>query len=612
MPFIKIICLAICLSFITGRNIYCQTNTKPGAVDSTKIYRRIEQISKQGKFSKWVYSLIFKPISTKPTTVKKKPKTPQQKIYSRLEGKIIRSIKFEALDPFGYNINDTASIPHDFLRSYLNKLHLKTKNITLRNLILIKVNQPFDSLRVKESERLIRSQLYIRDVLFKFKTTKTRQDSVDITISVLDNWSISGKVGFSLSQPSLNLKDQNFIGTGHSFQPNVKYNTITSTPSYLIDYTITNYKNTFITIIGSTNLNEDKSYVRFIGAERLFITPFIRWAGGISLRQQLRKDSINLTDTIKYLQPFKSFSQDLWLGRSWRVFHKISKNDQITNFVLAGRFLRNTYQQRPIASFDTLNIYSPEKFYFLGMGISTQKYIQDKYIFNYGFFEDVPVGSVYGITIGYQMQNNTGRLYTGGKISWGDYFNWGYLSSSIEYGNFFNGKKYEQGAINISTSYFTALFKTNGWSFRQFIKPSIIIGFKRYPSDTLSIINDIRRGGNIVNILGQHKILVTFQTQSYAPYSILGFHFGPYIMATLGTLGTEKSGFRFSHIYSLLGLGVLIKNEFLITNNFQISLSFYPPITGFDNKLFKLNAYKPSDYGFRSFDISKPQTVLYR
>ena len=75
-------------------------------------------------------------------------------------------------------------------------------------------------------------------------------------------------------------------------------------------------------------------------------------------------------------------------------------------------------------------------------------------------------------------------------------------------------------------------------------------------------------------------------------------------------LGNEVSGFKNSKVYSQIGLGVLIKNEKLVFNTFQISIAFYPVIPGRGKNIFKFNSFKSTDFGFRDFEIGKPATVI--
>jgi hypothetical protein len=110
----------------------------------------------------------------------------------------------------------------------------------------------------------------------------------------------------------------------------------------------------------------------------------------------------------------------------------------------------------------------------------------------------------------------------------------------------------------------------------------------------------------------QHLLVLALQTQSYAPWNLAGFHFGPFLFTSFGMLGTEASGFTNSRLYTLFGFGVLIRNDYLMFNTFQISFTYYPYIPGHGYNVFKANAYKTNNYGFLDFDISKPKIANYR
>ncbi len=77
-------------------------------------------------------------------------------------------------------------------------------------------------------------------------------------------------------------------------------------------------------------------------------------------------------------------------------------------------------------------------------------------------------------------------------------------------------------------------------------------------------------------------------------------------------LGDEKTGFKTSKVYSQIGLGVLIKNENMVFNTFQISISFYPSIPGIGYDVLKMNAFRTTDFGFRDFEIEKPAGMIYQ
>jgi hypothetical protein len=258
-------------------------------------------------------------------------------------------------------------------------------------------------------------------------------------------------------------------------------------------------------------------------------------------------------------------------------------------------------------------MFSNENFYLTSIGISTRNYVQDKYIFKYGVIEDVPIGKVYNITGGYQEKNGKNRLYIGALISSGFYYTWGYLGSSFEYGTFIRNSSLQQGAITANINYFTGLIEIGNWKFRQFVKPQLTIGINRFSYDTLTLNDGYGLDGfNSSALSGTSRLLFTLQTQSYCPWNLIGFRFGPYLMYSFGLLGNEAAGFKNSKVYSQIGLGVLIKNERLILNTFQISIAFYPIIPGYGNNILKINSFRSTDFGFRDFEILKPAPVIYQ
>lgn len=589
---------------------FAQQNTVK--TDSTFFYGNSNPYSKQTKFTKFMYRIFYKKIS--PDTKKKtRYKKLIQKPYNAFEGKIIRHINIETLDPFKHSITDTTVAPQNFILRTANKIHVKSHAITIRNLLLIRQNQPFDSLLVKESERLVRSQKYIRDVSFFVKSTSKNSDSVDVLIRALDIWTIIPKVSTSLSQTTIGLTDNNFLGLGHKFQNVYKRNYIDEENFLSANYLIPNFRNTYISTTLNYGFEGHKFSNKSLSIDRPFFSPFAKWAAGVNFTQQFGNDSIFTNNSYSELRRYKFNSQDYWGGFSTRIFKGNTENRRTTNFISSLRFLRIHYLEKPNEIFDTQHFFSNENFYLSSMSISTRKYVQDKFIFKYGITEDVPIGKVFGLTGGYQVKNNDGRFYFGGRISFYNYFQWGYLSSNFEYGTFFRASHAEYGVLTAGANYFTGIIEIGKWKFRQFIKPQIIIGINHYSSDSLTLNDGFGLDGFKSPILsGTSRLLLKMQTQSYAPWNFIGFRFGPYLIFSLGMLGDAETGFKNSKLYSQIGIGVLIKNESLLLNTFQLSISFYPTIPGIGQNIFKMNSLKTTDFGFSDFEIGKPSITEFR
>lgn len=580
----------------------------PPVKDSAQIYRKIESYSEKRKFTKFVHGLIFEPLT--PKTIKARKKV-QRKRFRAVQGKIIRHINITTLDPFGYSESDTTVHPQRDIAKIGNNIHLKTKKLTIWNLLLIRRNQPLDSLLVKESERLIRAQRYVRRVVIT--PYKVSKDSVDVDIRVLDSWSLVPNFAASSSKTTYELTERNFLGLGHQLDNRYIREISTGEDAYSMKYTIPNIMNTYIRTQFEYQIDLDNNYSKNINIERPFFSPFARWAAGAFVGQQFFTDTLQNSFNTYSRQNFKFNTTDLWGGHSMQLFKGESEDDRTTNFITSARYQQIKYLQSPIAELDSVNFYSNERSWLFGVGISSRQFIEDKYLFNYGIIEDVPVGKAIGITGGFQDKNNARRLYLGARLTIGKYYSWGYLSTNFEYGSYFYHGETQQSAFTLQTNYFTNLIESGKWKFRQFIKTRFVLGNNREASigDQLTINEDNGLRGFSAPIYGTKKLLLTLQTQSYAPWDAWGFRVNPFFNYTVGMLGNAGSGFQKSKPYSSISLGVLISNDYLVFSTFQLSVSYYPSIPNQGNGIFETNSFNTEDFGFQEFEIAKPRTVLY-
>ena len=578
--------------------------------DSIPLYKSIENYSKHSKFNRFIYQLIFKPVA-KSTSKKTVIPRSLQKSYRQFEGKVIRNINIETLDPFGYSVRDTSLRSLNNLMRTGNRWHIKSRGFTIRNLLLIRENQRFDSLRVKESERLVRSQGYVHDVSFFVKAVSKNADSVDIVIRELDNWSIIPGVGGS--PLSIELADKNFLGLGHKFNNEFAWYPSEGDYAYNINYFIPNIRNTYINSTINYGSDKYRNFIKSFAIDRPFFSPLAKWAGGASISNTFRNDSAKDINGLYVPLHMKFNTQDFWGGSAIRVFKGNTEVERVTNLILTARYLRVRYLEKPPDLYDPYNIYTDEDFYLTGAGISTRKYVQDKYIFHFGVVEDVPVGRVYGLTGGYQVKNSEGRYYLGARFSSGNYHRWGYMSTNLEYGAFFYESNALQGVLTAGINYFTGLMEVGKWKFRQFVKPQLTIGINRLPYDSITLNRGYGLDGfNSMALRGTKRMVLTLQTQSYAPWNLVGFSFGPYLIYSMGMLGNADTGFSQNKIYSQVGLGVLVKNERFVFNTFQFSVSFYPSIPGRGDNILKMNTFRTTDFGFRDFEIGKPGGVIFQ
>ncbi len=591
------------------------------------MYKKIEEYSKKRKSTKFIHKLIFRSNNKKPNNPRKQK--PEQD-FSVFEGKIIRKINIQSHDPFGFSFTDSTETANSWLEKTGNTIHIRTKPFTIRNFLLIKKNMPLDGLSILESERLLRSQNYIRSVEITVKNAENTKDSVDVFVKVLDSWSLIPKVNISTSKNTLQLKERNFLGYGHQFKTSVTNRLGDGKNGYDLRYSVPNFKNTFINTSVGYNIDLNGFYVKEFSIGRTFYSPLTKWAGGIYLNERYREESFENELMEISEEAMKYQTQDFWVGRAFKIFKGKSEKERTTQLITSARILHLDFMDSPDVAFDSINYFSNETFYMGSVGIASRQFVQDSYIFRDGIVEDVPIGTIFAGTGGIQHKNKQNRLYLGAKVAHGNYFNWGYLSTNFEFGTFFKNNSLEQTAFSFQANYFTNLISLGEkWKMRQFVKPQFLIGTNRLNSvgDRLTIDENNRFQGVYGNeeqrnnsagipgfssdLMGTKKYVLSLQTQFYSPWEVLGFRLNPYVNISSGLLGNEDRSITKSRLYSSFGVGFIVRNDYLVFSSFQLSLSYYPSIPGQGNNIFNTNSFETDDFGFQNFQLGKPTPVWY-
>ncbi|MEX2484076.1 MAG: hypothetical protein WED10_05945 [Brumimicrobium sp.] len=600
------VCITILLSCIS--NIF-----HAQVVESEQDSARVIQPEKQGEKKKGLnFSGFLRDKKMQDTSKTIGHRKLTQKPYKNYEGKIIREIKVTTLDPFDYTLAGENKDSVNFILRTGNKLHIQSREKMIRNFLLFKENEPFDSFSAQESERLIRSQSYTREVAIVIQPISEQSDSVDVLVYELDRWSTMPQFSSSDLRIEGGLRENNLLGFGHEFSGIYNRYKADGDDNFTASYFIPNIHNTYITSTLKFGTDEFKNKTRSIVFERPYFSPLTKWAGGVAFTQISRDDPTYANDSLFELGTFKMNKQDFWVGKSFRVHRKGHKNQRITRLITNARFLNIQYPEKSAEPFDSLGIHTNEQFYMATIGITKRQFRKGKYIFDYGVTEDVPIGSLISFTGGYQNKNNQGRLYLGSRLSYGNYFEIGYFSTTLELGSFFNDSKRGQAAISFDLNYFTSLITLGNWKFRQFVKMESTFGVDRFTYEKLSFREFyVPSSYNDFTLLGTNNMYFTFQSQFYAPYNLWGFRFAPFFTYALGMIGQQENKIFDNRFYSQIGVGVLINNLNLVFNSFQLSLAFYPVMPNNNTNVFGLNPLKTSNIGFNDFQVGRPSVVEF-
>jgi hypothetical protein len=205
------------------------------------------------------------------------------------------------------------------------------------------------------------------------------------------------------------------------------------------------------------------------------------------------------------------------------------------------------------------------------------------------------------------------KYYTGIKFGTGKHVDdFGYISIGGGYGTFYNSNIINSGVINFDAFYFSDLINLKRWYFRQFVRFKIIEGIDRASYETLNINGTQMYGFSSASLIDKSKMILNLEFVMYAPYKIIGFQFAPVLFYGFAGLGTNFGTMFSSTFYQAFALGLLIRNEYLVSNTFEISLGIYPYMPGSSNYTMKGNPISNYDIKARDYYINKADLVSYQ
>ncbi len=599
----KIVFLALML--LLGNVSYSQTQ------DSLAIYKKIKEVAEKRKFTSWLYYTIF--VDPSPQEYPKEPSSKEKKIvnpYLKQENKIIRNIYVKVYDPFGYSVNDTAQRKINGIQKLGNGLHIASFKRVVTSRLLFKENQSLNPLSLSESERLLRQSVFVNDARIIVSDTSDT-DSVDVYVLVHDKWTVSMPVVITDVNGYARFKNQNLFGTGNQFEQYVGF-TKPDLMSYSGYYNISNIKNSYVSSRLFYSTNNDGTEVGVV-FDRPFYSPLAEWAGGAEYNYSWKYFSYTDSVTLKSKrQELNQSYYDIWLGKSIKINASRKLFNQSTNIIVGERFYLNHFDKRPAFSIDKQmrNLNSSS---FIGnIGFAIQQYYKDKFIYRFGANEDVPQGLIlqvlYGVT---ENELGNSKFYIGGDIASARHFRAGYFSARLSYGLFFGKSRANDITTRAKLNYFSDLLRLGKWYLREFVNSTWVLGFNKLPYERLTITGDDLYGFESGKLSGTHKGVVNLETVAYAPYNLVGFRFAPTLMMGLSMIGDEKNKFTNSNLYQAYALGLMVRNENLLSSTFQISFGVYPFLPNGQNNVIKYSPVTSFTLKVNAFTVGRPEFISY-
>lgn len=585
-----------CISFVSAQE------------KKDSMYYKIEEFSDKRKSTKFIHRLVFRreadSVSVASRTIK-----PSKEIY---EGKTIRTVKIETIDPFGYKISDKSADSKWYDR-LADRVHIDSKESTINNYLLFKKGEKYNAQKLYESERVLRNMSFVNRVNISIIDSTSTKDSVDVLVKVLDSWSLKPRLSYSGSKIGAGIADENVLGLGHEVDF-VYTNDSKKKENHIFgSYTANNMFGTFInaTVLGEKDF-ADNERISF-SATRDFFSPLTKWAGGFTFEYFMRKVKLPIDDSTVFPEvQIKVYNQDLWGGYQFPVF--IGDKDEISrNIAVLGRFQNYQYKDNPII--DQEEFFSSHNSFIASATFIERKFAVKRNIFKYNLPEDIPYGKSLGITTGLLQRSTKTIPYAGVSAGLASFVKVGYFTFKAEYGKFFNEAKENSDSFRLEGTYFTNL---HDWKFakvRHFFSPTFAWGSSLYNSsykDRMNISGQDEFPPYDGDFIGTKKLILRHQMQFFVDKTWKNFHFSPYSIVSLGWLSQKNEKLFRSKINSKFGIGVLINNPYLVFNKIELSFVYYPKVPFDGNSVYEFNKYRNNQMPFNTFSTDIPHFVNFQ
>jgi hypothetical protein len=579
-----------------------------------RVLQEIKEFSERKNiFSKLLKSiLVFESDRTLPIKKITAPTENSDKKYEPYEGKIIRSVNVKVLRVFGPTIQNPDRRPRGLLEKTGNFVHIKSHRWLIRNKLLFKKGDALKSLNISESERLLRDNVYIYDARIIVYDT-TSNDSVDVMVTVQDIWNISVGMGadFSKIRYDLALKDVNFLGLGQTLENKLRVDSkVPSGYNYLGSYIVPNIYKTLVT--GRAFYIYQLGETRYgASLNRDFISPAIKWAGGVAAEQFDGNYTSWNKDSIEYKQRVAYTLTDTWLGYGLNISQPNSKYKG-SRLIFSTRLLRTNYSNVPVLSDTVYNSFYNRHFYFGSIGVLRIRYYKDSYIFRFGRTEDIPEGDLFAVTAGIEDRFTSQRPYMAINSAFSRYTKMGYLYTRLAAGAFYDNNIWREGVALMHLLYFTPLIKVKNWRWRNYLGIRYTEGI-RVNRGTIININQEQglRGFQSGALYGTSKFVVNYEANLFPPLNMLGFKFAFIAFADLAWIANREKLLDKNNFYPGYGVGVRIKNEHLIFSTLQLMFGYYPNSGSIGAREFNLYERSKFLYNYYDFQFSRPTQVPF-
>jgi hypothetical protein len=532
---------------------------------SEKFYDSLEEKAQHTRVTRELHDMLIRK--------QKRPQTIDSVInksedsYGKYNGMTIRSIKIKKADLLEGSVLDTVLEATSKVGKLVNRIHADTRDFIIRNNLLFKVGDRVDPYKLADNERLLRQFKTIRDARIYLKPVEGTTDQVDIVVVTQDVASVGAAGSYSsLNKFSAEVYDINILGYAKQLRVSYFRNTAgRPVDGYEVSLSEPNFGHSFI----RGEIKYTDNYLRnrtSVTASRDFLTPRMKYAGGLEVFKTHENYVINRNDTLP--QPYTQENLDMWVGRAIALAER-------TNFVLAVRTHDYRFTSRPVIRHDSNYFFFNRNSVLGALTIFRTNYIKGSLIQGFGKTEDVPVNGWFGTTFGPEYNDFATRHYIDVHAGQGLYFRGaGYFSADFTVGGFRKGSIWEDGVVTFNGRYFSNLMRAGKAKVRQFVNFNYVKGYNRTINQVLTLDRGWRDPNNFVPV-GNERITLGLETVYFTHWYYYGFKFALYHGATFNAIGSGEKILARRNIFPSLKGGIRMLNDNLTFPTLSIDVNYY-------------------------------------
>ena len=580
-----------------------------------QFYGNLKNTFYRRKLTRQIFDLVFDATPTSSRRISYVE--PVQNEYEAYRNKYIGKISYKSLDLFGPTVYDTLTRPQAWYARIGNRFHVHTQPWVIRKNLLFEEGELLNPNDLADNERILRRLNFVRDARIYVKGRATTTDTVDIEVITQDVFPLEiGGSRNKVGDYGLSLNNTNMFGIGHQLDNTLVYTSDRSpTWGYLGSYQVQNIWGTFFDArVDYRTFPSQKG--AGVSVQRTFFTPEIKWAGGAELSRYQSLNYLTFIDsTLDYEVRYDRDYLNFWAARAFPLDKQQLLGKGRTALILGLKSSRSiNYRPDNTESEEVADFFIDQERKLASLGISSQLFRRDRFIYGFGRTEDVPLGFYFNTLIGQESRDNLVQNLYQLSAGYGKYHpKLGYIFGQLNYTKYIaQAPLPEQDLQQAGLTFISKLVPVKRYKFRQVLRLEGIIGNNRPAFEYLTIRDNQIAGVSGIFTRGNQRFSIHTESVFFSRLELLGFRFAGITYADLAWVDNNQSFSPWQgQSVAGFGLGIRVRNENLVFKTFELRATYYPKSNGL-NQQFGVSLSGLSLSRFANFRLGEPNLTGFR